>query len=375
MLSPIASVRVLFTARSETTVRTDNKSLRRLGFSLFKTVTNSAKAFKLLTNEPEEENTDDDDDDDLTFGKKPAAPVPPEAPAGDLSRVDLESEFDFIVSDEVLQDMDAPAFARSLKTDSRLPKLPLLVMVSTPSLRDALNAEGVATLARPYSLDQLERAVVSAAYYFRGPLQAERIREQEALNQKKQTKAHSNGDLYKTAVALLQQKRLPEGEKILCYILKQDKNHIPSYLALCQLYMAVKNGQKLNRFLLKAVVSCLRQGDMTRAKAFAAKLPEVLRKGNLFRIEADFLLREGDYLGAAATFVEAYASHPEDALFKYIIKTCSQLPAPDKSFRELCTGFAQNGHVSLARRMHIRSGIQRAAAAPPAPKQVVTHLA
>lgn len=355
-------------------MRTDNKSLRRLGFNHFKTVTNSIKAFRVLINAPEDENTDADDDDDLDGGPKLEASTASPPVASDLPRVETETEFDFIVSDEVLHDMDAPAFAQALKTDSRLPKLPLLVIASTPGVKDALIASGVATLGRPYSLEQLERAVVAAAYYFRGPLQAERIREQEALNLKKQGKNHSLTDLYKTAIALIQQNRLPEGEKILLHVLKQDKNHILSYLALCQLYMASNNAQKLNRFLLKGVVACLRQGDTARAKAFAAKLPEALRTGNFFRVEAEFLLREGDYLGSAATFMEAYASHPEETLFSALMKVCAQLPAPEKGFRELCTAFAQNGHIPFARRMHLRSTLYTPANPPSAPKQIVTHL-
>ena len=372
MLSPIGSVHVLFVARSEIAVRTDNKSLRRLGFSNFKTVTNSVKAFKLLINEPDEEEEDDDGGDMVGARAIPAASQ--EMTEDSLSRADMETPFEFIVTDEVLQDMDAPAFAQAMKADPKLPQVPLLVITSTPAIKDALSAAGVATLARPYSLDQLEKAVVSAAFYFRGPLQAERIREQEALNQKKQAKVHSNADLHKTAIALMQQKRQPEAEKILLHILKQDKNHAPTLLALCQMYMSLGDTRKLNRFLLKAVVSALRQGDMARAKSFAAKLPEALRKGNLFRVEADFLIREGDPLGAAATYQEAYAEHPEENLFNYLLKTCEQLPAPDNVFRELCTAFAQNGHVALARRMNLRLSRHKVASTPPVPKQMVTQL-
>jgi len=130
-------------------------------------------------------------------------------------------------------------------------------------------------------------------------------------------------------------------------VLEGQEEHPEAALALVRLHHSTGNEKRMRRYLLRAAVSCLRQGDFERANTIAGRLSEDLGK-NLYIEEAVACLEEGRCKAAATAFLDAAREGGDKPLHQLVSRACLQTPRPDESMARVCEAFERMGHAATA---------------------------
>jgi len=320
----VKPIRVLLLARSESSVRMDVQALRAVGM----------KECIHLAEAPAA----------LAFLRKEAA---------------SGSVVDLIVCDESLRDGPVDAFLSELARERSLCTRPVLALAGTTASAGELRAAGLYVLQRPYSRNDLEGMVQKAMSPLRPPLRVEAFARKKAIPAPVVTPprsapgAHKKSgpftimDWYDKGIAHLKAGEMPDAERAFMRVLEGQEDHPEAALGLARLYHATDNKQRMQRYLLKAAVSCLRQGDAERANTIAGRLPESMGK-NLYTSEAVACLEDGRSRAAAVAFLDAARDGADKPLHQLVARGCLQTPRPDESMAKVCDAFERMGHTATA---------------------------
>lgn len=337
-------VRVLFLSRSESSVRTDVHSLRALGMkeAIHRADTESAISF--LKKERERRSGVE-----RSSGKH-----------------DPGNAVDLVVCDELLQDGPASVFLYALAREGGMRSQPVLVLAGSPASARALRAAAVYVLERPCSMEELERMVRKAMSPMRRLLRRELFESAAATRNlpilpKKKRMPESGADgasgrdsepttvagWYRKAVAHLRENELPEAERAFLRVIDGQEDHTEASLGLARVHRARGNEKGMRRYLLKAAVSCLRQGETERAQLIAKQLSEHVR-ADIYANEAAACLEEGRYRPAAISFLDAAGENPDKPLHRIVSRACLLTSRPDESMEKICNAFADMGNTATA---------------------------
>lgn len=338
MYAPLSSAetspRVLFLARSESSVRMDMSTLRSLGVTALTQRSTSSAALAFLEQEH-------------------AAP----GPSGHA--------VDLVICDEQLGDLPASAFLYRLAQLPAMQTQPALVLSGSSSNARALRAAGVYVLERPYTPQDLARMIhkamspkrrllrptlfEAAAERKKLPLQAKEPPKPRAVAKGPMT----TSDWFQKGQEHLAANDLSPAEYAFLQVLQRQEDHVEACLGLARVHKARKDGKAMRRALLRAAAACTRQGDKPRAEAIIAVLPESMR-GNIFMHEAIALMEENAYRHAALSFLDADRTSPEVPLHRIVSRACLLMPKPDESLTRVCEAFESVGHKAIAHALRRR---------------------
>jgi len=323
----VKPARVLFLSCGESTVRTDIKALRSAGM----------KECIHLADAPSA----------IAFLRAPEAPV-----KRSMGSRPPGNAVDLVVCDENLRDGPAVAFLYALAQERDLRSTPVLALAGTAASARELRAAGLHVLERPYSLAALEGAARKAMSPSRQPLRSEDFAKHKLPAQPKKSARQKRGlftisDWYDKGIAHLKAGELPDAEHAFMRVLDGQEDHPEAALGLARLHHIAGDGQRVRRYLLRAAVSCLRQGDAERAKSIALRLPERISK-NLYSSEGIACLEEGRSKAAAAAFLDAVREGDGKPLHQLVARACLQASRPEESMASLCSAFEQMGHTVTA---------------------------
>jgi tetratricopeptide (TPR) repeat protein len=295
---------------------------------------------------------------------------------------------DLVVCDENLRGIPASVFLYVLARERSLRAQPVLVLAGSAASAKGLRAAGLHVLERPYSLDDLEGMTQKAMSPMRSQLRGEEFESAAAkhglpIQPKKPTDkkdappaggADGTGnaastagtasgrkkgpftitDWYNKGVAHLKAKELPDAERAFMRVLDGQEDNPEAALGLVRVYLASGKEKNMRRYLLKAAVSCLRQGDAERAKTIAARLPE-RTANNIYIGEAIACLEEGRGKAAAVALLDAAREGDDKPLHQLVARACLRTARPDESMATVCDAFERMGHaatsVALRRRL------------------------
>jgi hypothetical protein len=316
----VKPIRALILARSESSVRMDVKALCAVGMKECVYLADARSALAFL-------------------GK--------EAAGGNA--------VDLVVCDENLRDGPVSAFLSDLAGSRHLRVKPVLVLAGTTASAKALRAASLCVLQRPYSPNDLEGMIKKAMSPMRQPLRVEAFAgKKEAAAPKPPAKADKSRpftimDWYDKGIAHLKAGELPDAERALMRVLDGQEDHPEAALGLARLHHATGNGKRMRRYLLKAAVSCLRQGDTERAHTIAGRLSGCLAESmgkNLYLSEAVACLEEDRGKAAAIAFLDA--AREGIPLHQLVARACLQTLRPDESMVRVCEAFEGMGHTVTA---------------------------
>jgi tetratricopeptide (TPR) repeat protein len=292
---------------------------------------------------------------------------------------------DLVVCDENLQDTPASVFLYAFARERSLRAQPVLVLASSTASANDLRAAGLYVLERPYSLDDLEGMIQKAMSPMRTQLCGEVFESAAAkrdlpIHPKKKdappkkndapsagsvdrtgkaasTTGAASGrkksgpltitDWYNKGLGHLKANELPGAEHAFMRVLDGQEDNPEAALGLVRVYLASDNEKNMWRYLLKAAVSCLRQGDTERAKTITARLPERMAN-NIYSSEAIACLEEGRSKAAAVAFLDAAREWDDKPLHQLVARACLQTTQPDESMAKVCDAFERMGHVATA---------------------------
>lgn len=332
--SALLPARVLFLARRESGVRTDMRVLRSLGVQAIAQATGGSDVIARLEKDP-----------------LLARPSPDKA------------GIDALVCDELLEDMSAVAFLLALAERPALCKVPVVVLVSSPELSRSLRSAGAQCLARPYAPNDLAQALNKALSPMRGPLNAEALKalaERQAspvAKKKKRVAAEepaTTSELFSRAMNQLTVDDSSKAEAGLLEVLRRQEDHVEACIALARIHRSRGDAQRMQRFLLRAAASSLRQGDKKRAEAISALLPERMRGGAVFVYEAMAYMEEGGYRSAALSFLDACREFPDMHLHAVVARACQFTANPEECLSKLCNAYESMGHSATAKKLRQR---------------------
>jgi len=323
-------IRVLFLARNEPSVRTDVRALRAVGMKGCIHLADASAAIAFLCKE---------------------------ARNGDAGN----NAVDLVVCDESLRDGPVSVFLGALARERSLRLRPVLVLAGTAATAGELRAVGLCVLQRPYSPNDLEGMIQKAMSPTRSPLCGDAFaRKKEAVVPKtpEGTPGGASGkhkkrgpltirDWHDKGVAHLKAGELLDAERAFMRVLDGQEDHPEAALGLARLHRATGNETRMRRYLLRAAVSCLRQGDAERANTIAGRLPEHLGK-NLYTGEAVACLEEGRCKAAAIAFLDAVREGTDKPLHQLVARASLQTPKPDESMSKVCDAFERMGHTATA---------------------------
>jgi len=278
---------------------------------------------------------------------------------------------DLVVCDESLRDGPVSAFLTTFARERNLRAKPVLVLAGAAASAGELRAAGLSVLQRPYSRNDLEGMIQKAMSPMRPPLRYDVFARKKEASAKEASGAGSVGiaaavmtpsdapgkkkkggpftimDWYDKGIAHLKAGELPDAERAFMRVLDGQEDHPEAALGLARLHHATGNEERMRRYLLKAAISCLRQGDALRADIIAGRLPERLGK-NLYISEAVACLEEGRCKAAAVAFLDAARERADKPLHQLVARACLQTPRPDESMAKVCDAFERMGHVGTA---------------------------
>lgn len=335
--SPLLTLRALFLARSESSVRTDSKVLRSLGLSAITHMQESEQALALLEKQS------------AVAGAKEVENIKP---------------VDIVLCDEHSSDAPASVFLYRLAKHEQLRAQPVLVLTASPKSSRALRSAGVYVLERPYTPTELARMLIKAMSSSRRILHSdafEKAAENKNLTLTKTPRPKpssvapltTTSDWYGKGLAALQNNQLHEAEHAFTRVLDRQEDHIDASLGLARVYRLQGDANSSCRFLLRAAAASLRQGDKMRSVQIASLLPAVMRS-SIFLHEALARLQEGEFKAAALGFLDADKDGAEMPLHHLISRACLRTEEPEESMRKLCNAFTSMGYVVTAGKLRQR---------------------
>ena len=345
LFAAVKPTRVLFLSRGESSVRMDVKALRAIGMKTCSHLADVETAIAFLRKEDESRKSEN-------------VPSPKRS---------TDNAVDLVVCDENLRDGPALVFLCALAREQAMCSKPILLLAGTAASAKDLRDAGLHVLERPYSLSDLESMTQKAMSPMRPPLRSEMF-ENAAKYSRAMRQGKKNGppagiaeknrpltitDWYNKGVAHLKASELSDAERAFVRVLDGQEDHPEAALGLARLHQATGNEKQLHRYLLKAAVSCLRQGDDARAKIIADRLPERMGK-NIYSGEAVACLEEGRSKAAAIAFLDAVREGGDKPLHQLVARACLQTSQPDESMAKICDAFEKMGHVVTAANLRER---------------------
>ena len=309
---------------------------------------------------------------------------------------------DMIICHERLADMTGFAFLQSLRQDSALRDLPMLLLAGNREsalARNALAFGGCALLARPYTQDEalaaLRQAQSSKGVAASLPLvqtvpvetatrrvpakvaqQVFSVPEfvENGLPVPVEKKTHSPGFdttfelaaerssqdgsraelFFRHGLKAMREEDLAGAEKALKRAFALDPCHAEACLALSKVNKNMGLEKESQTWLCRSGVACLRRHEPGRAHDIFSRLPRVKDGANPLLPEATRLLQEGEAKAAAFAFLEAQTLEPERPLHSLIGRASLFTDAPEEAMRSLCRALAREGYESTARNLQHR---------------------
>lgn len=355
MYSPLPAAlkpaHVLFLSQSESAVHMDIKSLRRFGVSSFKHLSGASAAIAHLKKEHERLLNIE-----RLSGKRIAS-----------------NPVDLVVCAEHIDDGPISLFLYSLAQERSLRSQPVLVLTGSPASSRALRAAGIYVLERPYTTEQLERMVQKAMSPMRRLLRADAL-EKASAEKKLPLRSRSApkqpvptptappsassepftvSDWYNRGVDHLKESAFPLAERAFIKVLDKQDDHVDACLGLARVHRAVNNEKREQRFLLRATVSCLRQGDSERATTIAKRLePRV--QNDLFVYDAIACMDEGRFKPAAVSFLDSAREREGTPLHRIVARACLKTTKPNACMEQLCEAFDTLGNDATAQTLRRR---------------------
>lgn len=310
---------------------------------------------------------------------------------------------DMIICHERLADMTGFAFLQSLRQDSALRDLPMVLLAGNREstlARNALAFGGCALLARPYTQDGA-LAALRQALSSRGSLPAlaalaapaetatqstpaeaaqAAFSAQDAvasalpipaatgkkihspgsdttldLAAERSSQADSRAELFfRHGLKAMREEDLTGAEKALKRAFALDPLHAEACLALSKVNKNLGLEKESQAWLCRSGVACLRRHEPGRAHDIFSRLPRVKDGVNPLLPEATRLLQEGEAKAAAFAFLEAQTLEPERPLHSLIGRASLFTDAPEEAMRSLCRALAREGYESTARNLQHR---------------------
>lgn len=271
-----------------------------------------------------------------------------------------EPAVDLIICAGDLNDMSQNAFLRALAALGS----PLPVMVisgSEAELARAISHGAAATLRRPYSMNELARAIEGVRA--RKPTPAAQTQTKTVQPAPpppaesataKTPDAPPNKLLWtRTGLRLLGQGDTAQARAFLSGALDYDPLDLEAAMGLSRLGKQEGDMESCHRWLHRAGLICLNTGQSDRAAMIFSRLPEKWQ-GDHELIEAHELLHEGSYERACEVFVNICASRKEQPLHRLIGRACQFTLAPGETLREVCAALGRIGYESTARSLAAR---------------------
>lgn len=307
---------------------------------------------------------------------------------------------DFVICTGDLSDMGLSDFLRRLEADCS--GFPIMVISGKKDeVPMALSQGAAAALGRPYSMNELTRAVEimrsrpvpltvtqqNAPNIFTAAAGAPRARvipstqdtsrlsaEPVAQPPLVESVAHpTSGYSKKVAPAaqeyvgsvpnkvlwtrkglsLLKQGQPEAARKFLTGALDYDPLDIEAAMALSRLYQQDEDDERSHRWLHRAAVICLNTRQYERAEMLFSLLPEKWQ-GDHEMIEAQELLLEGNYDAACEAFINICTSRKDVMLHRLLGRACQFTHSPEDCIYELLSAMERNGYESTARMLETR---------------------
>lgn len=324
----------LLLTRLEDGINVDRSALRQAGLTRLHSVSHGEKALEIIRGQA---------------GGDPALAV------------------DLVICSGDLDDMSISAFMRALASLGS----PLPVMVisgNDDELARAISQGSAATLRRPYSMNELARALENLHTQKRAsaapklektappPHQAEPRPEDSPAPRSPAEAGRTTGNkLLQTrdGFSMLRQGKTEQARYLFTGALSFDPLDIDAALGLSRLYQQDGDMEKSHRWLHRAGHICLLTRQPERAEALFARLPEKWQ-GDHEMIEAQELLQEGDFDAACAAFINICTSRKDMPLHRLLGRACQFTLAPDECMRELIAAFARSGYESTAQTLAAR---------------------
>ncbi|MDR3073749.1 MAG: hypothetical protein LBV01_03350 [Deltaproteobacteria bacterium] len=278
-----------------------------------------------------------------------------------------------ILCNERLGDMTGLQFLARLRSLPALAHIPAILLVGngqSPTAIAARASNSCAVLARPYTPDQAEHALRTAALpeALHAPLVlppsfSDRFgsgRETAAksaplLRRPAAPQPQNHGErALQEGLAALKRGDTARAESLLHGSYKADPGRVETCLALSRLYAALHKEREELMWLCRAAVLCLKRGEKTRALALIGRLPRGRAGQTPLLAEAGLVLQDGEAKAAALSFLEAHRLDPSQPLHALIGRTCMFTPAPEEHMRELVRALAEAGHDATAGKLHWR---------------------
>lgn len=268
---------------------------------------------------------------------------------------------DLVICAGTLGDMSFSGFMRAFAALGSPPPV-MVISGSETELARAISLGAAATVRRPYSLNELTRALEGVRSQKR--VYAEPKAEGKAQAAKLETRAKSaaapavkeeDNALLRTrnGLRLLSQGRTSEACDLFTRALAYDPLDLEAALGLSRLYRQLDDMEKSHRWLHRAGHICLSTRQADRAEMLFSRLPEKWR-GDHEMIEARELLREGDFDAACLAFVNICANRKNMALHRLLGRACQFTSAPDECLREVVAALARAGYESTAQSLAAR---------------------
>lgn len=301
---------------------------------------------------------------------------------------------DLIVCTGELEDMSLAAFMRRLTALGTM--LPVLLITPGKSeIARALSLGASAVLSRPYTVNELCRAVESLrASYFASDVQyespktdipsvagrpsgsvsnlaldAKANRSITASTSSKETKEEihlasgqegskaestPNKLLWtRTGLGLLREGKFEQARELLLGALDYDPLDLEAALGLSRLCQQQGEDNQAHRWVHRAALICQNTRQYERAEILFSRLPEKWQ-GDHEMIEAQELLLEGNYDAACEAFIDLCTSRKGMVLHRLLGRACQFTHAPEECMYELISALERNGYESTAQMLEAR---------------------
>ena len=310
----LSTCRIIVMATSESAVRSDIGLLRLLGIGGISCVSTSTDARELLDNS--------------------------------------ESGFNFVICDDKLEKRELYGFLHGLALLPEAEQTPVLLLSSGSKQAGALKALGIETLDRPCTADDLHAALAKSRH---SPLpDAEKLLlPVKARAKKALSRVVTTSDLFRDGIEALRKNDLDTADALLRQCLQRNRNHGNAAIALAKVRRGQGDIQSMHRLLLRAAVIFHREGDAKRRDAVVQRLPEGWRDGNLYYHDALANLQSGDYIEAAAGFLDYQETVPGLVMQNILARACQFTDDPEFALECLCDALERLGKSATAR--HLRS--------------------
>lgn len=269
---------------------------------------------------------------------------------------------DLIICAGDLDDMSQAAFLRACAALGSVPPV-LAISGNERDLAGAVAQGAAAALHRPYSLNELARALEGARARKGAPVVLEpAARSRPAVESsgasarpaaEKDRKAEKKLLQTREGLKLLRQGKPEQARDLLLGALDYDPLDLEAAMGLARLYQLGGDMEKSHRWLHRAGHICMATRQTERAEVIFSRLPEKWQ-GDHDLLEAQELLQEGDFDAACLAFVNICTARPGLYLHRLLGRACQFTSAPEESVRQLCAALKRAGYESTARTLAAR---------------------